>query len=582
MEKKTRPYQRLAGMAAAPGVAIGRAFVRDEGVPDIPKRKVSAHQVEAEAERFLNTLHQVGEEIRRTQRLVEMEHGAELAMIFEAQLFMLEDPEIKKQTLALIREHQCTADRAFSVTLKQAKKMFEQIENEYLRMRLSDVMDIEQQVLIRLAGGELRALNTLRANTVVVAHDLLPSEAVQLGQRRVKGLVTDGGGATSHASIIARSLGLPTVVGTEIASRQIASGDMVIVDGDQGVVHVNPTAQILRTYRSQVQRQVQRQRDLSARRSLPARTRDDHEISLLANIDAPEEVQQALDNGAHGVGMYRTEMLYLGYRLPSEEEQVATYTRIVEAMAPYPVVIRTVDLGGDKLSHVLESSPEANPFLGWRGIRICLDTPSLFKAQLRAVLRAGVKGEAQLLLPMVSNLEEVRRARAVLSEVQEELRQAGVPFQESCKLGVMVEVPSVALQADAFAEEVDFFSLGTNDLTQYTLAVDRGTARVAELYDPFHPAVLRLVAMTVDSGRRRGIPVSICGELAGDPLAVPLLVGLGLENLSLSPGLIPEVKEVVRAICQNEAQELAAGCLELKTGAEVRQRLEEAVPRIAQ
>jgi phosphotransferase system enzyme I (PtsI) len=579
--KKPREYRKLAGIAAAPGVAIGRAFIRNEEVPEIPRRRIGADQVEGEVERFLNTLHQVGEEIRRTQRLVEMEHGAELALIFEAQLFMLEDPEVKKQTLALIRERQCAADRAFSITLKQARKMFERVENEYLRMRLSDVMDIEQQVLIRLAGGELRALNALRANTVVVAHDLPPSEAVQLGQRRVKGLVTDGGGANSHASIIARSLGLPTVVGTGNASRQIASGDMVVVDGEAGVVHVNPTAQILRAYRSQVQRQRQRQLDLSARRSLPARTRDECEIALLANIDVPEEVQQALDHGARGVGMYRTELLYLGYRLPSEEEQVAVYSRIVEAMAPHPVVIRTFDLGGDKLSHVLESTPEANPFLGWRGIRICLDVPSLFKAQLRAVLRAGAKGRAQLLLPMVSGLEEVRRAREVLAEVEEELRQEGMPFAESCELGVMVEVPSVALQADAFAEEVDFFSLGTNDLTQYTLAVDRGTPKVAGLYDSFHPAVLRLIAMTVDSGRRHGVPVSICGELAGDPLAAPLLVGLGLENMSLSPGLIPEVKEVIRAIRLSEARELAAACLALKTGAEVRQRLEEVVPCIA-
>lgn len=578
--KKTREYRKLEGIAAAPGVAIGRAFIRNEEVPEIPKRKVGADQVELEVERFLNTLHQVGEEIRRTQRLVEMEHGAELALIFEAQLFMLEDPEIKKQTLALIRERQYPADRAFSVTLKQAKKMFEQIENEYLRMRLSDVMDIEQQVLIRLAGGELRALNALRANTVVVAHDLPPSEAVQLGHRRIKGLVTDGGGANSHTSIIARSLGLPTVVGTESASRQIASGDLVIVDGEQGAVHVNPTAPVLRAYRAVVKRQVQRQLDLSSRRSLPARTRDEHEIALLANIDAPEEVQSALDHGARGVGMYRTELLYLGYRLPSEEEQTAIYSRIVEGMAPHPVVIRTFDLGGDKLSHVLESAPEANPFLGWRGIRICLDTPVLFKTQLRAVLRAGVKGQAQLLLPMVSSLGEVRRAREVLRQVEAELSQEGVPFAAGCKLGVMVEVPSVALQADAFAEEVDFFSLGTNDLTQYTLAVDRGTPKVAELYDSFHPAVLRLIAMTVDSGRRHGIPVSICGELAGDPLAVPLLVGLGLEKLSLSPGLIPEVKEVVRAIRQSEARELAAACLELKTGPEVRQCLEAAAARI--
>ncbi len=578
---KKKPYIKLPGIAASPGVAIGRAFIHNEEVPEISRRKLASGQVEEEVERFLNTLHQVGEEIRRTQRLVEMEHGAELAMIFEAQLTMLEDPEIKKQTLELIREKQCTAERAFSVTLKQTKKMFERIENEYLRMRLSDVMDIEQQVLIRLAGGELRALHALRSNTVVVAHDLLPSEAVHLGRRLVKGLVTDGGGPTSHASIIARSLGLPTVVGTERASREIASGDLVIVDGDEGVVHAQPTAEVLRFYRGQQQRQSQRRRALSAHRGLPACTRDDREIALMANIDAPEETGAAVENGARGVGMYRTELLYLGYRLPTEEEQFEAYARTAQAMAPHPVVIRTVDLGGDKLAHVLDAAPEDNPFLGWRGIRICLDIPELFKTQLRAALRAGTRGQVQLLLPMISSLDEVRQARALLEETRAELRRAGESFQEDCKLGIMVEVPSTALLADQFAGEVDFFSLGTNDLIQYTLAVDRGTGRVADLYDPFHPAVLKLIEMVVDSGQRHHLPVSICGELAGDPLAVPLLVGLGLDCLSLSPGRIPEVKEVIRAICLSEARELAARCLELKTGAEVRRQLEAQMQKIA-
>ena len=297
----------------------------------------------------------------------------------------------------------------------------------------------------------------------------------------------------------------------------------------------------------------------------------------MANVDVSTEVQVALDYGARGVGMYRTEFLYLNYRLPSEEEQLKVYAGLVESLAPHPVVIRTIDLGGDKLSHVLEAPPEVNPFLGWRGIRICLDTPDLFKTQLRALLRAGTHGEVQILLPMISSLDELWQARSLLEEAKDELRAEGRDFVEDCKLGIMVEVPAVALMTDQFAGEVDFLSLGTNDLTQYALAVDRGTSKVADLYDPYHPAVLRLISMVSEGGRRAGTPVSICGEMAGDPLATVPLVGLGLEQLSLSPALIPEVKEVIRANKVGEAEAIAADCLEMRTGAEVRRYLERAI-----
>ena len=414
---------------------------------------------------------------------------------------------------------------------------------------------------------------------MVVIHELLPSESVQLGGRLVKGLVTEVGGATSHSSIITRSMLLPAVVGTKNGCSEIKSGDLVIVDGTQGVVHVNPEADIVRYYRSELRRQLRRERDLSSRRALPAVTRDDCEIVLMANIDVPSEIQLAIDNGARGVGMYRTEFLYQGYRLPTEEEQLEAYSEIVEALAPNPVIIRTIDLGGDKLAHALDVVPEANPFLGWRGIRICLDTPDLFSCQLRALLRAGVHGEVQILFPMISGFDELQRARAALEAVKYELRAEGLPFQEDVKVGIMIEVPSVALMADRFAREVDFFSLGTNDLTQYALAVDRGTARVADLYDPFHPAVLKLMKMVADTGAEHKTPVSICGELAGDPRAVLLLVGLGLEILSISPGLIPEVKEVIRAGSQAEAKQLAAECLAMETGKKVRRYLDEAMAK---
>ena len=570
-------YGTLSGVPASAGVAIGRAFIYNKEIPPLSKRRVAEHRVEDEIERFLKSLHQAGEEIRRTQRLVELEHGSDLGQIFGAQLTMLEDVEIRDRTLARIRQKRYSAEYAFSLTLQETKKMFESIDNEYLRMRLSDVMDIENQVLISLAGGEGQALHSQRANTVIVGHDVLPSEAIQLGGRRVKGIVTDIGGATSHTSIIARSMSLPSVVGTGRASREIKSGDVIIVDGDDGIVHVRPGLEILRHYKSRLRRQARRRRALAEQRQLPALTQDGQTIELMANVDVPAEVQQALEYGAGGVGMYRTEFLYLNYRLPDEEDQLKAYAKIVEALAPKPVVIRTVDLGGDKLSKGLDRLPEANPFLGWRGIRICLDMPDLFKTQLRALFRAALKGPVRILLPMLASLDEWQRAQAIIAETKSDLRRERVEFEENCPVGIMVEVPSVALMADRFAREVDFFSLGTNDLTQYTLAVDRGTALVSELYDPFHPAVLKMMQMVSATGDAHQVPVSICGEMGGDPLATPLLVGLGLRCLSLSPGLIPEVKAVIRSISTTRARAMADHCLALDTGRQVRDFVKESM-----
>ena len=536
-------------------------------------------RVEREVDRFLNALYQVGEEIRRTRRLVELEHGPDLARIFDVQLAMLEDEQIRDQTVTRIRQELSPAESAFSSTMAVHKRTFEKIENEYLRARVGDVRDIEHQVLVRLAGGELGGLQSIRANTIVVARDLLPSEAVQLGRRLIKGLVTEQGAATSHTSIIARSLGLPTVVGAQTACSAIASGDNLVVDADEGVVHVRPKIDTLRYYKTALRRQRQRERDLRLRRDLPAVTLDGTEITLMANVDLPQEIEAAIDNGARGVGMFRTEFLYLGYRLPTEADQLNAYRQIAEAVAPWPAVIRTLDLGGDKLTHVLDTAHEANPFLGWRGIRICLDNLDLFKTQLRALLRAGVHGDVQILLPMVSDVEEIRRARDVIEETKAELQREGTAFGEACKVGIMIEVPSAAILVAQMAAEVDFLSLGTNDLTQYTLAVDRGSAKVAQLYDPLHPAVLRLIKAVADAGFGAGIPTSICGEMAGDPKAVLLLLGLGIRILSLSPGLIPEVKEVVRVLELDHARDVASRCLELESGSAVRRHLDGSTSR---
>ncbi|MFA6110930.1 MAG: phosphoenolpyruvate--protein phosphotransferase [Candidatus Latescibacterota bacterium] len=568
-------YLKLAGISACPGVAIGRALVYRKELPLVGRRRVTPDQVEDEVERFLKGIHLAAEGIRRTRRLVAADQGEELAQIFDVQLAMLDDVAVKDATLSLIREELYSAERAYAQTLEKLKEGFSLIENEYMRQRVSDVVDVEHQVLSRLAGGELPRLKSLRAHTIVVAHDLLPSESVHLNHRQVKGLVLDVGGSTSHTAIIARSLDLPTVLGAEDCSRQVATGDLVIVDGNEGQVHVRPGAALVRRYRSELRRQQQRERDLSTRRSLPAVTHDGHAVELLANIDALPEVDVALANGCRGVGMYRTEFLYLDYKLPEEEEQLEVYGALVRAMAPRPVVIRTMDLGGDKLAQVLDAAPESNPFLGWRGIRVCLDTPGLFKTQLRALLRAAVDGDLRILLPMISGLEEVRQVRVLLEETRAELRAAGLPFRAECPLGVMIEVPSAALMTEELAAEADFLSLGTNDLTQYTLAVDRGTASVAKRYEPLHPAVLRLIRMVAEGGSRRETPVSICGEMAGDPLVTALLLGLGVMSLSMSPGRVPEVKEAIRATTLPEARRLAEHCLALSTGAAVRSCLEE-------
>ena len=568
--------EQLRGISASRGIGIGTAFVHHVEAPSVSTRRISSSRVEPEVQRFLNAVRAVGDEIRRTRRMVEMEHGPDLAQIFDAQLAMLEDSQVKNKTVTCIRETQCTAERALTMTMARLKDAFANIENEYLKARVADIMDVEHQVLSRLAGGELQGLDSVRSNTIVIARDLLPSEAILLGRRFVKGLVTDAGGATTHASIIARSLGLPAVVGTANGSRTINSGDLVVVDGDGGVVHVRPDEGTLHHYRAEVRRHLRRERDLLSRADLPAVTLDGVEIDLMANIDLPSEIQAAVDNGAKGVGMYRTEFLFLGYELPTEEQQLASYSRIVREMAPRTVVIRTLDLGGDKLLHAVDSSPESNPFLGWRGIRLCLDRPDIFKSQLRAILRAAEGGDVQILLPMISDIDQVRQVRRILCETAAELESAGQSAPD-CKLGIMIEVPAAAIMADQFAPEVDFLSLGTNDLVQYTLAVDRGTAKVAGLYDQFHPAVLQLIKTVADSGCNNGIPVSICGEMAGDPVATPLLLGLGLTILSLSPGLIPEVKEVIRSIEMGPARQLARRCLGLRSGSEVRDALHDAV-----
>tara|TARA_B100000686_G_scaffold348003_1_gene438027 strand:- start:1613 stop:3382 length:1770 start_codon:yes stop_codon:yes gene_type:complete len=566
----------LRGIPASPGIGIGKAFLYHAKTPTVSRRRVNRDRVAQEIHRFHTALLTVAEEIRRTKHLVEVEHGPDLAQIFEAQLAMLDDVQVKDNTIDLIRRKLLAAEPAFVEALRPFQAAFDEIENEYLRSRVADLQDIEHQVLFRLGGGRLHGLHSVRSNTIVIARDLLPSESVHLGRKLVKGLVLDHGGATSHATIIARSLQLPSVVGAESASSSIRSGDLLIVDGDEGVVYVRPDEEAVRFFQAELRRLHRRERDLRDRRDLPAKTKDGVGLAIMANVDLQQEVDLALENGATGVGMFRTEFLFMEHRLPSEEEQMRVYRQALEAMAPWPVVIRTFDLGGDKLAHAIGPVSERNPFLGWRGIRLCLDNPDLFKLQLRALLRAGVGGDLHILLPMITNLDELRKAKTLIKEVTSELDDDKLNYASTYKVGVMVEVPSVAITVEMFVQEVDFLSLGTNDLVQYTLAVDRGTPRVADLYDHYHPAVLKLIKEVADCGLRHGIPTSVCGEMAGDPLTATLLLGLGVKILSVSPGLIPELKEAIRATTLSRAQEVAQQCLSMDSGTRVRMRVEEA------
>jgi len=561
----------LHGIPASEGIACGQIFLFARNLVEVPHYAVDATKRGEEEARFERALVQARQQIAKIQAQVERNIGPEEARIFDAHLMVLEDQALIGET---IREFETTGlniAACFNRVSTRYIKAFGEIDDEYLRERASDLRDVAQRVLQNLLGQADTSLSKLAGERILVASDISPSDAAALDRSTALAVVTDSGSKTSHAVIVARSMKVPAIVGMHDLTRRVRNGDWAVVDGYSGLVILNPSEETLARYQKiKAQKKTLEAQLLTANRE-PALTADGVPVSLLANIERADEASLVADYNAAGVGLYRSEYLYLDTgRIPTEEEQALAYTRVAEALAPQPVTIRTLDLGGDKLIdggggglQFFSSHKEDNPFLGFRAIRLCLEYPAMFKDQLRAILRASVLGNVRLMYPMISGAEELDRANALLDECKAELRAVGVAFDEALPVGAMIEVPSAAMTADILAQKCAFFSIGTNDLIQYLLAIDRVNDRIAHLYEPTHPAVLRMLRHIITEARAAKLTVSLCGEVGGDPVFAPLLIGLGIDSLSMTPPLIPAVRYVVRNLTMQQARELADRALAL-------------------
>ncbi len=563
----------LEGVGVSPGIAIGPAYLYARTTFEVEERLLSDDEVEEELERFERAVARSERDLNKIILVTREKLGEDSADIFEAQLLMLRDEALYNAVEEYIRREKRNADYAVKVVMDKHRRMMEASGNEYLRERANDLLDVEERIIRHLLRGKI--LSAIAPHSIVVAENLTAADVVLFSRRGILGCALDFGGPTSHVSIMARALGVPAVVSLHSVTELVAPGDEIILDGIRGRVIIRPTEKTLAEYRisrERYRRLIQEEKQLVP---LPAETLDGHCLHLHANLELYEELDQLHEYGAEGIGLVRTEILFLvrGSTEISEESQYEVYRKIVEAMNPGVTTFRVFDLGGDKLLPMAHR--EHNPFLGWRGIRVLLDRPELLLPQLRAILRAGAHGPLRILLPMVTNINELRTFRAHLANVEHELIEEGFEILANPPVGVMVEVPSVALQADHFARESDFFSIGTNDLTQYVLAVDRGNDLVADLYEELHPAVLMLIHRTVEAAHRHGIPVGLCGELASNPRAVPILVGLGIDELSASPVYLPGMKRVIRAMKKTEGETLARVALEARTADEVREKLDQ-------
>ncbi|MFH1970369.1 MAG: phosphoenolpyruvate--protein phosphotransferase [Verrucomicrobiota bacterium] len=567
------------GIGVSAGIAIGRAFLRTPPDDQVVERDISRADVPREIARYEAALIATRQQIRAIQK----DCDPDVAGIFDAHLLFLDDGPFIKNVFTGIEGRRKNVEVVLRDVAAGFMQSLARVKDEYVRERANDVQDVARRILHNLAGKQVTLADITEPDTIVVANDLSPSETVSINKDRVGGIVLDLGSPTAHTAIVAAKLGIPAVVGLHNISQEVRSGDELLVDGAKGLVVLRPTLE----RRTQALRQAESKRgieiELGRLKDLPAETVDGYRLTLSANIELPKDVDAVLAGGAEGVGLFRTEYFYMSSKdLPTEEEQYDAYRTVAQRLAPAPVIIRTLDLGGDKfLSNLDVNWKESNPFMGWRAIRFCLAQPDLFRTQLRAILRASIVGNVNIMYPMISNLDEIVRANVILDQAKKELLEKGHPFNPHVEVGAMIEVPAAALVADMLAPYVSFFSIGTNDLIQYTLAIDRGNERVAYLYEPTHLAILRLIKNTIDIGHRHGIWTGICGGMASDPLMTPLLLGLGVDELSVSCSALPMVKDAIRRVSLSEAREIAELALTSQSAVDVHDMFRELTKKIA-
>ncbi|MEH7436574.1 phosphoenolpyruvate--protein phosphotransferase [Neobacillus drentensis] len=554
----------LNGIAASNGIAIAKAYRLVE--PDLSFEKVTVEDSAAEIDRFRQAMAQSKSELEAIRDRAKIDLGADKAAIFEAHLLVLSDPELNAPIEDKIKSENVNAETALKETADMFIMMFEQMDNEYMKERAADIRDVTKRVLSHLLGVHIVNPSMIAEEVIIVAEDLTPSDTAQLNRQFVKGFTTNVGGRTSHSAIMARSMEIPAVVGTKTATEEINNGDLVVVDGLKGEVHINPTPELVEQYRKTHEEYELQKAEWAKLVNEPTVSADDHHVELVANIGTPKDLKGVTENGGEGVGLYRTEFLYMGRdQLPTEEEQFEAYKAVLEGMSGKPVVVRTLDIGGDKELPYLELPKELNPFLGFRAIRLCLEEQDIFRTQLRALLRASSYGNLKIMFPMIATLDEFREAKAILEEEKQKLISENQKVAEHIELGIMVEIPSTAVLADQFAKEVDFFSIGTNDLIQYTMAADRMNQRVSYLYQPYNPSILRLVKMVIDAAHAEGKWAGMCGEMAGDETAIPVLLGLGLDEFSMSATSILKARSLIRNLKKSDMEKLAQEVLNMQT-----------------
>jgi phosphotransferase system enzyme I (PtsI) len=560
----------ISGILVSPGIAFGKALLLKEDEIIIDRKKISADQVDQEVERFLAGRAKASAQLEIIKTKAGETFGEEKEAIFEGHIMLLEDEELEQEIIALIKDEHASADAAAYSVIETQAHALEELDDEYLKERAADVRDIGKRLLRNILGMTIVDLGSIQDEVILVATDLTPSETAQLNLNKVLGFITDLGGRTSHTSIMARSLELPAIVGTSDVTKQVHNGDYLILDAVNNKIYVNPTADVIDELKAVHNQYVTEKNDLAKLKDLPAITLDGHQVEVCANIGTVRDVAGAERNGAEGVGLYRTEFLFMDRdSLPTEEEQFQAYKAVAEAVGSQAVIVRTMDIGGDKDLPYMNLPKEENPFLGWRAIRICLDRKEILHAQLRAILRASSFGKLRIMFPMIISIEEVRELKQELELLKTQLRDEGKAFDETIEVGVMVETPAAAAIAHHMAKEVDFFSIGTNDLTQYTLAVDRGNELISHLYNPMSPAVLTLIKQVIDASHAEGKWTGMCGELAGDERATLLLLGMGLDEFSMSAISIPRIKKIIRNTNFEDVKALADEALAQPTAQEL-------------